>query len=324
MNTYYITPNTENNNIPKIRVYKPLPGFITIVSKMIQIFLLIIISITYSCSNNTPINQGSLTDSLLNDTSVNTVFLLPPPDDIINDIFTKRIALNPELVTPLQYSYKLINEKNQSIGLGIYIADLAFLNFAGSNENIIEYFKNIKELSDKLNIYNLIGDSFFDRVNNNLLKKDSLALIINEMYYHFSEVLESSNRQKTLALISAGAIIETLYLSVMVIENYKDYTQAVQNIFHQQQLVDSYTSLIGQYSSDDEIKAVQIELVKLKEILDESVLSNKRLIIKKDSANHFTIRKQSDIKVTPKNFDEFKANVIVTHKSLINLITKEK
>jgi hypothetical protein len=272
------------------------------------------------CTSSTNKNASiALSDSTNIDTVENITYLLPSPNEILNDIFEHNVKLNPNFVNPISNSNKNIYEKSQAINLGVYIADFAYLNLNKNKTNASDYFKIIKRLTEKLNIYGLIEKSFFDRVNNNLMNNDSLSIILKEMYYNISDILEDSGRQRVYAFISTGTIIETLYLSVMNIDKYSEYQSMATDIFKEKQVFNSYYSFVSSFNNDDDIKNVLKQLIKLKSILDFSVTNTSKTIIDKDKKGNIVIYGGEKIIVNEKIFSDFKENVIAIRSNFINI-----
>jgi hypothetical protein len=285
-----------------------------------NIFYLLLLVVLVQCKSNNSHNVlPSNADSALADTAVKVTYLLRSPEEMLHDIFTDKVTLNPDLVNPQSNSYKYFDEKAQAINLGVYIADFAYLNLNENKANAIEYFKIIRSLTEKINIYGLIEKSFFDRINSNLMNNDSLAKIMQEMYYNISEILENSNRQNVYALISAGTIIETLYLSVMSVTKYSDYQSIAHEIFRQKQIFNSFYSFASSFKDDNDIRAVLKQLIKLKSILDASVVNNSEISVNKEKGKHFSIHGGEKIIINEKIFLDFKENVKITRQNIIKV-----
>ena len=283
------------------------------------IYLLLLVVLIQCKTNNSKNTVLSTADSTGTDTVERVTYLLPSPEKMLHDIFSNKVAINQDLVNPKSNAEKYLDEKMQSINLGVYIADFAYLNLNENKANALEYFKLIRNLSEKINIYGFIEKSFFDRINNNLMNNDSLSKIMQEMYYKISDILENSNRQKVYALISTGTIIESLYLSVMSVTSYSDYQSVTLEIFKQKQIFMSLYSFISSFADDKDIRAVLKQLIKLKIILDSSVANKSEISVKKDKGNHLSIHGEEKIIINEKVFLDFKENVKTIRQNIIKI-----
>ncbi|HEX3008428.1 MAG TPA: hypothetical protein VHO90_12530 [Bacteroidales bacterium] len=72
----------------------------------------------------------------------------------------------------------------RALNLGVYITDLAYINLNNDRTEALQYFKSIRELSQKLNIYQPFYGSIYDRIQKNIAVQDSLDAIFTEIYYN--------------------------------------------------------------------------------------------------------------------------------------------
>lgn len=286
-----------------------------------NICILVIVCLLFSGCNTK--NGGNSTptpskETISSDSLRNLTYLLLSPNEILEDIFYRKIELDPGLVNPTENASKYLNTKHISLNLGVYIADFAYLNLNQNRTNSLDYFKTIRDMAHKINIYSGIDEGIFNRIQDNLANNDSLISITQEMYYNMSDELESSNRQNIYSLIASGALIESVYLSVMNVQDFKDFRDIAQKIFEQRDLFDGFFSFINNYKSDDEVKSIISELDSLREILNNSSVSSEKMIIKKDQNNHLTVKGGRNITVTEISFRKFKSSVIKTREDIVS------
>jgi hypothetical protein len=249
-------------------------------------------------------------------------YLLLSPSEILSEIFSKNSVLNPQLVNDRRNAGKYLDVKHQALNLGVYIADFAYLNLNESKTNILDYFKIIRDLAQKNNIYGCFDEGFFSRVQDNLNHNDSIVAISQEIYYHMSDNLENANRQNVYALIASGALIESIYLSVMNVSSYPEYQELAQRIFEQKPLFESFYSFISLYKDDPEVATVLIHLDELKNILNDSPLQKTKMVVTKNKNHHLSVKGGEDILVTENVFKKFKENVMKTRADMISISTK--
>jgi hypothetical protein len=271
-----------------------------------------------TCNRQDSIQTKGSLDSINNDTTEKVSFILPAPEDILADILPEGVKINPQLANPTSNVEKYTITRMQALNLGVYVADFAYLNQSDNKTNALEYFKTIRELAQNLNIYGYFDDSFFNRVTANLTNSDSLITIASEMYLSMSDVLENSNRDEIYALISAGAMVETLYLSAMTVTNYSEYQAIVKSLFDQRYLFDSMHAFLLQNKKDSNVKTVLDILENLKQILDEkdAVEPEKKII--KDKTNHITISGGKTRSFNEEKYNKLKAAIIEARSKIIS------
>jgi hypothetical protein len=265
-------------------------------------------------------DSSSVDQSVSKQDSVSNIsFMLPSPDEILSEIFGDKLIFKSELVNPAKNSDKYLNNKNVALNLGIYITDFAYLNLNDSKSEALDYFKIIRAMSQKVNIYGLFNEKIINRLENNLTNKDSLNVISKEVYYNMLSILESSRRNNIYALIASGALIESLYLSTMIVTNYSDYQVVAKKIFEQKYVLTNFYDFASQYSRDPDVKSILVQIDNLKNILKGSGVKTVEKKIKKLKKEKFEIIGGDDIIVTEKSFKYFKDNVIKIRKDIITV-----
>jgi hypothetical protein len=294
--------------------------------RTIKIILCVAISfILWQCSNNSgkPISATAIqTDTLKKGATEKKTYMLPSPDEILSDIISHKIVINQRLVNPMGNSEKYLESKAQAINLGVYVADFAYLNLNKNKTNALEYFKLLRDLAQKINIYGSFDEAFFNRVQANLSNNDSLISISQGLFFNMSETLENSNRPKVYALISAGALIETLYLSAMSITNYSDYSAMANKIFEQKSVFNNFYAFLSQQKNDPDISSVLNQLDNLKIIFEKPEGKPQKTTIAKDKPNHLTIKGGTGINVNEAMFNDFKVIIGQTRNEFVNVSNK--
>lgn len=285
--------------------------------KILAIIPLVFLLVQCKCNRQEETNSAKSIDSLSNDTIEKTSFILPAPEQVLSDILPGDITINQQLPNPLSNASQYTVTKSQALNLGVYVADFAYLNLSENKANALEYFKTIRDLSQKINIYGYFDDAFFNRVIANLTNNDSLIAIANDMYFEMSETLENSDRNEIYALISAGAFIETLYLSTMTITNFSEYKSVAQDLFNQKYLFNSMNDFLIQYKADSDVQSVITILDNLKQILDKQDKVSAEKKISKDKKNHITISRAKNKAPNEEMFNELKSVIIKTRSEIV-------
>jgi hypothetical protein len=294
-----------------------------------RIFVLcfgVLITLAYCRPNKKDSNKNAISisdvDSSQLDSVRNMVYLMLSPNEILNEIFSQNITLNPQLLNPRNNASKYLDIRHQASNLGVYIADFAYLNLCRNKTNALDYFKIIRDLAQKNNIYGCFDETIFNRIQNNLANNDSLISISQEMYYNMSDILENANRQNINALISSGTLIETLYLSVMSVDKMPDHQQIIHKILEQKLLFDNFYAFISLYKKDSDVQSMLNQLDNLKKILDKLTSKSTREKITKGKNNHIEVKGGQDIIVNEAIFNDFKENVVKVRQEIISISTK--
>src|SRR6056297_2267528 len=252
----------------------------------------------------------------IKDTLTEVIYVLPSPNEILAEIFMDEVKINSSFVNPHTNAKNYLDTRSQAVNLGVYIADFAYLSYSSENTTELEYLKVIKKLSEDVNIYGLMENKTMERIQNNLTEKDSLNKISQELYYKISNNLENSDRENIFTLISTGAIVESLYLSVMLVDDFDDYKEIIEKMYEQKFVFDNFYEYAQVYADDPYVKLIIDQLEVLKQAFDQIKKEEKEQeVIKEGQTLRFTGGAQ--FVVNDENFDRFKTNIISIRNEII-------
>ncbi len=281
------------------------------------IVLVLFLSGCNSCKKEKVDTSESEEAIRIKDSLNEVIYVLPSPNEILAEIFMDKIEINPSFVNPYTNAKNYLDTRNQAVNLGVYIADFAYLSYSIENTTELEYLKVIKKLSENVNIYGLMGNKTMERIQNNLTDKDSLNKISQELYYKISNNLESSNRENIFTLISTGAIVESLYLSVMLVDDFEEYKEIIEKMYEQKFVFDNFYEYAQLYADDPYVKLIIDQIEVLKQTFDQiNREESKQEVVKQDNQTlRFTGGDQ--FIVNNENFERFKTNIISIRNEMI-------
>ncbi|MFO7827792.1 MAG: hypothetical protein R6V23_04150 [Bacteroidales bacterium] len=253
----------------------------------------------------------------IKDTISDIIYVLPSPNEILAEIFIEDIKIDPTLVNSYTNANQYIENRSKAINLGVYIADFAYLSYSPESTTELNYLKVIKKLTEEVNIYGLMENKTLERIQDNLTEKDSLNKISQELYYKISNNLENSDRENLFTLISSGAIIESLYLSVMLVDDFNDYKGIIEKMYEQKFVFDNFYEYASVYADDPYVKQIMDKLEILKQTFDQlnTKETEHEVIEKDDQTLRFT--GGSQFIVNSENFKKFKTDIISIRNDII-------
>ncbi len=246
------------------------------------------------------------------------IMLLPSPDEILNEILGGNFNYNNSLVNSLKNENKYLSVKAQALNLGIYLTDLAYINLNNDKTGAFQYFRVIREISQKLNIYQPFYGDLFNRVQKNIANQDSMNSIFKEIYYQMLETLEASRQNDIYAFIVTGALIESLYIPTVSIEKTNEYEVVATKIFEQKFIINNFYDHLSQYKKEKYIRDVMMILGDIRDILNKAATkSTEKVVIQKDKGN-FTISGGDDIVVTEQMFKTISERIKEIRSEIVN------
>lgn len=199
----------------------------------------------------------------------NTLFSLPSPYHLTMMIKTTGARFNESLLNKIDNNQNYTRRYKKCVNLGVYGADLAYMNIYEQSPLIINLFSVIKNIANDLDLTSAFSSSLVDRVEKNVDNADSLLRIMSSTYRDVDMYLKESQRQREGALVLAGGWIEAMYIMTQLAKG-NNYDILVQRIGESRQPLENLIKILSPYYSDDkEIGALVDSLIELTNDFDE-------------------------------------------------------
>ena len=190
--------------------------------------------------------------------------------------------------------------EQQALLLGIYGSDLNYTIVSNKNQETIYYLNSINSLGEKLGLGNILNQEMKNRIEKNVNSKDSMQVIITDLFWKIEQSLNEDGRSRIGALIVTGGWIEGLYVATQIAikmpENIK-----IKSIICQQK-----------FSSKDVLELVKNSCSS--EYISDIVLRP----LKQINASLSTIKTRKEFYSSELNIDE---NDMIIDNNVINEIT---
>ena len=171
--------------------------------------------------------------------------------------FSKKYLATTENVNQLNTSFE------QSLHLGIYGADLGYLNMYSKTSSVLEYITSIKTLSDAINVGQFFDFVTLKRLATNSQNLDSLMYISVHSFNMMDRYLRENNRGNLSALIVAGVWIEGLYLATQVSKE-SSHPDLAERIGEQKIIIGDLLLILKNYKRDPQIESLISDLEEIK------------------------------------------------------------
>jgi hypothetical protein len=288
----------------------------------LKYLIFIVIGTICSCSNPSgSSNQSTMNDSLSNGSDTKKMesvyYRFPTPDEIFGFINNEQLKFDPTLLNPEQNVEKYLESKTQTLALGIYVADLAYITIFESFNKSIEYYKIIHTLSDKVRITSAYDLSVAKRIEKNLLNIDSLKNISVDSYSSMVEYLIVNNREKTLALLAAGAYIECFYISFNMAGAYNAANPMIVKIVDLKYAFENLYSYLQIYSEDKSVKEVAEQLNGLNTLFSKLKEVNiGKTKVKQEASGNIVISGGNKLQIDKELFEQMRTEVFKLRKEM--------
>jgi hypothetical protein len=202
--------------------------------------------------------------------SFNQIYhLYPSPAEMLSVIDVAAMNFDESLMNPVGSADQYLDSKSKSSMLGVYMTDLAYSALFGRHEETLDYLETVKKLSEEINILDAVDESMIEDARNNVEFLDSLYNISNDAFMNILSYCEQNERSNTVVMISAGALIESLFFAVHMIEDYGTADHLLQHLADQKFTMDNFMMFASGINSDDPgVKSTIKDLEAIKNIFD--------------------------------------------------------
>jgi len=258
---------------------------------------ILILLFIFSCKQRENSESSSLEIAMdsatINVIYSNACFSIPSPNQTSLLIKKNYLKFTPELITPVNKTENYATSFNKAIILGIWGADISYLNLYNQKELALPYFRNIYTLLNELEISKPFQPEFFTKMEDNFGNNDSLMSYISELYRRCDEYLKYNERNDIGCLIITGGWIESFYFLTNLYTKTKD-KQIFALILYQKEIIDNLIKILGPYYyKTDEYKNLTDDLANLAYEFDVIDIENSTEKTYLDSIRQYTFVKNN-------------------------------
>lgn len=236
------------------------------------------------------------------------LFLYPSPGEIIEGFFDADLQYIPGMVNSVEKKDSYLGSRSQALNLGIYITDLAYLAKFGLTGEAVDYLEAIHSLSNQVGVSTEVFESLLEKAKANINNADSILNVSNEAFYQLVTFLETSKKENTLAIISTGAYIESLYL---VLESKDEFVEGDPLIDQICETVTPFGNLLSRakkFEDDQNVASIIKYLNLINQTFDQLKVTDTETTLKEDSGK-LIIQGGIDLTFTAENFEEIKTTI---------------
>jgi hypothetical protein len=200
------------------------------ISKLVAVILLICIcscrnSVTRQGSLNFPIDDSvpaGEAEKLSEEAIADIVQNIASPVEIAAILQALNVPFSAEYLASTQGADRLTTNFQKAIMLGIYGADLGYLNMYEKTGNSVDVLSTIKRLADGLRVGQYFDFEILKRLSINKTDLDSLLFMSVNSYNQIDQYLRENERGSISALMITGVWVEGQYLATQVVADHHD------------------------------------------------------------------------------------------------------
>jgi uncharacterized protein YjgD (DUF1641 family) len=171
------------------------------------------------------------------------------PVEIAALIKSLGVPFSKDILAPTEFVANYNTNYAQSFALGVFSADLGYLNMYNKTGSVIDYLSTIKSLADDINVGQFFDFTTLKRLASNSSNIDSLKYISVHSFNLMDKSLRERHRGNLSALIVAGAWLEGIYVTVQVAKEQPDQ-KLIEKIGEQKIILSDLMLLLATYAKD--------------------------------------------------------------------------
>ncbi len=163
-------------------------------------------------------------------------------------------------LAPTDKADELSDRFSQALNLGIFAADLGYLNMYNKTSSVIEYISAIKTLADEIRVGQFFDFNTLKRLAQNYQNLDSLMYLSLRSFNEMDQYLRDNNRSGESALIITGVWIEGLYLATQVANDSPNHPELAERIGEQKIILEKLVLIIDNYKKNKQFAGLLEDL----------------------------------------------------------------
>ena len=229
------------------------------ITKVFSFCLLVLFSLA-SCKEKQDDKQADLSaDSLamkstdtLNiseETMTKMIQSIPSPVEMSALIKATGNDFNKDILNSTENTASYATSHKKAFAVGIYGADLGYINVYEKTYSALNYLNAIKGLADDIKVGKFFDFNNLKRFAKSNSNVDSLLYLSTSSFNNMDEYLRQQRRGNLSVLMVSGAWLEGLYIATMVVKD-KPNEELYQRIGEQKSAIDNLLLLLSVYQKD--------------------------------------------------------------------------
>jgi hypothetical protein len=250
------------------------------------------------------------------------IYLFPAPGEVLDRFYNADLHYIEGIMHDPALSDTYLSSKDKGLNLGIYLTDMAYAALFSRNSEAADYLDVIRKLSGDLNVSTSTFESLIERARMNMGHRDSLVSISNEVFFNMVEFLEGSGQENTVAIISSGAYVESMYLALNSVDEYNEDDPIIRQITELKYPMENLMSHAESVSEDPNVQSILTFVKELNQLFSELETTATDAVVSEPGVISFS--GDSVPELSRDNFDEMKQKVILIREHIVNSNSETK
>jgi hypothetical protein len=183
-----------------------------------------------------------------------------------------KIPFNRDYLADTKFTNSYSTSFKKALGLGVFGADMGYLNMYEKPTLVIDYLSSVNSLADGLQVGQFFDFKTLKRIATNKENLDSLMVISQQSFNKIDNYLKQTNRGSLSVVIIAGVWLEGFYLSTRVYQDSK-HIRIRETIGEQKIVMSNLMVLLEIFKKDSNIAALIKDFNEIKVLFNDVVIT---------------------------------------------------
>jgi hypothetical protein len=237
----------------------------------------------FSCGSGNDQAQGENFDDLLDDGTeeatskisdeilTEIIQRIPSPVEIVALIKSSGAEYSEAMLNPTENTEKYTTSYQQAFNLGVYGADLGYINVYEKTISSLSYLNAVKAMADLIKVGQFFDFNTLKRLSSNKENIDSLLYITTSNFNRMDDYLREQGRADLSILTVAGAWLEGLHITCNVAK-LSNNKELIERIGEQKIAMHDIALLLDQYNSDENMAKIAADFNRIKIAYDAVII----------------------------------------------------
>jgi hypothetical protein len=231
------------------------------------------------------------------------------------------VEFSNKYLAPTDNVDELTTSFQKAFHLGIYGADLGYLNMYNKTANVIDYISAIKTLADGIRVGQFFDFTTLKRLAQSSQNLDSLMYLSVHSFNQMDQYLRENNRSNLSALMVIGVWVEGQYLATQVVKEAPHHDLA-ERIGEQKIILEKLILIVKNFAENKPFENLLNELNKIYELykdIEITIIPGEPEPKEENGMLVFVQNEKSVVKITDEQLESIINTTEEVRNRLINL-----
>lgn len=207
--------------------------------------------------------------SSLNDNELSGIMeSIPSPLELSSLIQNSGAPFSETFLNKTENAAKYNSQFSKSVNLGIYGADLGYINLYQKTFSAMDYLNTVYQLSNDLSIGEFFDFDNLKRLATNNSNLDSIVYITTTGFERMHKQLKKTHNSQISVLILVGGWIEGLHLTseIVLASNSPNAKELMNTVYDERIVLEDILKLVNAFNSNPSFSDLSANLENLKKI----------------------------------------------------------